>query len=383
MRATNRTSWVLAIGLVVTVLLASCGGGGGGDAPAGDGEVPIIRDDFDELDQQVWDIEGDGDWEVLPGGVLQLDTLQNTLLNMRLEEYQDGGWLETLTAVSARVRIDELEPSMNFELAVWEDAWVCFSEEGGSLVVELEVLGSWSGGQLVEQGRWYEITVELAGDTYNFFIDGQLVFTGDRSQWHDDAAFSLYADNALASIDYFEAYGTLDGVPVADFSGDPRSGEAPLTVQFTDESTGYVTEWLWDFGDGAMSMLENPSHTYTSEGEFTVSLTVEGPGGSDTETKAAYISVSAPGGGGDVILGVSDGEPSFEFPDEPGGQSYEVETSNIQYNTLGQVVSYDMLVTFSDTGHTYEIEVRDIVRNAFGDTVSYTATVNGEVCYYP
>lgn len=80
--------------------------------------------------------------------------------------------------------------------------------------------------------------------------------------------------------------------PVAAFSGSPTSGCAPLTVTFTDQSTGDITSWSWDFGDGSTSTLQNPSHEYTAPGTYTVALTVTGPGGSDTETKTDYISVS-------------------------------------------------------------------------------------------
>ncbi|MFC1717912.1 PKD domain-containing protein [Candidatus Poribacteria bacterium] len=80
--------------------------------------------------------------------------------------------------------------------------------------------------------------------------------------------------------------------PVANFSGIPTSGEAPLTVSFADMSTGEITEWFWEFGDGETSTQQNPSHTYLSDGAYTVSLTVTGPGGSDTRTYNDYINVA-------------------------------------------------------------------------------------------
>jgi PKD repeat protein len=80
--------------------------------------------------------------------------------------------------------------------------------------------------------------------------------------------------------------------PVADFTGSPTSGCVPLTVNFTDQSTGDITDWDWDFGDGGSSGAQNPSHQYTSGGTYTVALTVTGPGGSDTETKTNYITVN-------------------------------------------------------------------------------------------
>jgi len=78
----------------------------------------------------------------------------------------------------------------------------------------------------------------------------------------------------------------------ADFSATPTSGVAPLTVSFTNLSIGDWTSSSWDFGDGATSTDENPSHSYTTPGTYTVSLTVTGSGGSDTETKTDYIQVS-------------------------------------------------------------------------------------------
>ncbi|AKB34216.1 cell surface protein [Methanosarcina siciliae HI350] len=82
-------------------------------------------------------------------------------------------------------------------------------------------------------------------------------------------------------------------IPVADFNAAPLSGNSPLTVNFTDDSTGSPTSWSWDFGDGTNSTEQNPSHTYNSTGNYTVSLTVSNDGGSDSEVKIDYITVSS------------------------------------------------------------------------------------------
>jgi PKD repeat protein len=77
-------------------------------------------------------------------------------------------------------------------------------------------------------------------------------------------------------------------VPEADFAASANNGAAPFEVSFTDLSTGYPSAWEWDFGDGSTSAEQNPTHTYAA-GLYTVSLTIEGAGGSDTETKINYI----------------------------------------------------------------------------------------------
>jgi len=77
--------------------------------------------------------------------------------------------------------------------------------------------------------------------------------------------------------------------PEANFIASPTSGQAPLTVQFSDMSTGDITSRLWDFGDGETSREQHPFHTYNYEGTYTVTLTVEGPCGTDVATD--YIEV--------------------------------------------------------------------------------------------
>jgi hypothetical protein len=76
----------------------------------------------------------------------------------------------------------------------------------------------------------------------------------------------------------------------ADFAASPASGYLPLQVQFTDASTGVINSWLWNFGDGATSTEQSPSHTYTLAKSYKVSLTVTGPSGSSTSTAAIKVS---------------------------------------------------------------------------------------------
>ena len=85
----------------------------------------------------------------------------------------------------------------------------------------------------------------------------------------------------------FQTYTIL---PNADFSASATAGSAPLSVNFSDLSTGAPTSWLWSFGDSSTSTLQSPVHTYSIPGSYTVSLTVTNPSGSSTKTKSNYIS---------------------------------------------------------------------------------------------
>jgi serine protease len=106
---------------------------------------------------------------------------------------------------------------------------------------------------------------------------------------------SLTATSAACSDSVTQtAYVTVSDTPVADFSGSPTAGLTPLTVDFTDLSGGGATSWSWTFGDGGSSTAQSPSHTYTTAGTYSVSLSVSNACGSDAVTKVDYITVTDP-----------------------------------------------------------------------------------------
>lgn len=99
--------------------------------------------------------------------------------------------------------------------------------------------------------------------------------------------------NTLTRSQYVTVYES----PAADFTANNTSGCFPLRVQFTDISSpgngNTNTTWLWDFGNGTTSTLQNPFVTYTTAGSFTVTLRVTNDKGcSRTITRPNYITVT-------------------------------------------------------------------------------------------
>ncbi len=152
---------------------------------------------------------------------------------------------------------------------------------------------------------FYLLAVTSGWDTHKAFD----VFTkANQDYWTSSTNFQQGAEGALdAAADYgyscndvrlaFADVGitlVCPGPPVAEFSGTPTSGGAPLTVTFTDASTNTPTSWSWTFGDGGTSTQQNPVYTYTSSGSFNVTLTATNGNGSDSITKTGYITVAAP-----------------------------------------------------------------------------------------
>jgi len=117
--------------------------------------------------------------------------------------------------------------------------------------------------------------------------------------------------------------------PVVDFVADATT-TCSGTVSFTDQSTNQPVSWLWDFGDGNSSTSQNPVHTYTANGAYTVQLTATNATGSGEETKTSYIEVgllpvpTVSGGvvcapGGVVLLSATGPDNQYWYTEPFGG----------------------------------------------------------------
>lgn len=127
-------------------------------------------------------------------------------------------------------------------------------------------------------------------------------------------------------------------LPVANFTASVISGPVPLTVQFTDTSTGAPTSRSWNFGDGNTSSVQNPVHTYTSIGRYNVTLTATNSAGSDTLTRYRYITVQ-------------------DVPPDPARN----ETSRFHDNgTTVETVNGQQQVTFNQTASNGTVSGNDI-----------------------
>src|SRR5207247_8540197 len=80
---------------------------------------------------------------------------------------------------------------------------------------------------------------------------------------------------------------------VADFLADPANGLAPLSVNFTNLSSG-TANYSGDFGDSNTSTAVNPTNIYTNAGSYTVTLTAVGAGGTNVLVRSNYVVVTNP-----------------------------------------------------------------------------------------
>ncbi|WP_177187943.1 PKD domain-containing protein [Methanolobus profundi] len=163
--------------------------------------------------------------------------------------------------------------------------------------IQEEIPSGWELTEISDTGSYKEETTE--------WIWSSKMNSGDQKTViydltvPDDAEAGTYNLSGIGSaheIDDISIKGdhqiTVVGV-IADFTSNVTSGSAPLAVKFNDTSTA-ATSWQWDFdGDGTIDSIEqDPDHTYTEAGIYTVKLIATGEDGSETETKTDYITVS-------------------------------------------------------------------------------------------
>ena len=252
-----------------------------------------------------------GDVE-MPLTVTRTDTFQTASLNFMINTTPPSGGLfvadgakinSVLGATSPLITITDSDISMGDTITIDVSGLHAYVA-GGTLTDEnVEINDN------ATQATW---TGSVAGNvltltsTGNATVVGETVnvtFTGaGSSPWipntHGEQIVSLTAirtDGLGAGTFNFVIETTPPSgfMVVANFSATPTADIAPLTVTFTDTSLGNATSWNWDFGDGRdeNATVQNPVHTYTDVGTYTVTLTETNAYGSDVKTRWDYIHV--------------------------------------------------------------------------------------------
>ena len=144
---------------------------------------------------------------------------------------------------------------------------------------------------------------------------------------------------------------------VVSFTAAPASGNAPLTVQFTDQTTGPVSQWWWFFGDGHGSTKQNPTHTYTSEGVYTVYLVViKADNSYETLTKEACIKVGNPAPG-DKLTILEASHWDYDIPPETEFVTLDLAGEGVLYWTSFSIRDKDEVDWIVPQNHEHSIYI--------------------------
>lgn len=134
-----------------------------------------------------------------------------------------------------------------------------------------------------------QITSNKSGQSDPVIYSDRVVWVDSRNGYTVNGLFQTNENIYICTVSVIDP--SLK-TPVADFSANVTSGNAPLIVLFTDSSTGAPNFWHWYFGDGINSKHAlNATHTFTEPGNYDVSLTVTNENGSNTRIMPGYIAV--------------------------------------------------------------------------------------------
>ncbi len=304
--------------MVVEPLWLSFQGQRGGSAPAVQG-VTISNNGADVLN---WTASADGSWITLSetSGTAGPSAVSGIDVGVNLEGLAAGGYTGSVSvsAESGATETVEVELTVSEVILIANPGGPYTGVEGQAVMFD----GSNSGGVI----RLYEWDIDNNG-TYDYSSSAATqshVYT----EGHPYTVKMRVTDDVGATDEALAMADISDSLPAAGFTGSPRSGGAPLTVHFSNTSTGYdqPLTYEWDFdSDGTVdSTAESPSHAYSSAGSYTVTLLVtDSDESTDTLTRTGYITVTS--------------EPCSNPPVKIGSSSYT--TLQAAYDAAGDGIT--------------------------------------------
>ena len=184
-----------------------------------------------------------------------------------------------------------------------------------------------------------------------------------------DYTVTLTVTNSCGSVTTTQSI-NITTPPIANFSADITEGCAPLTVQFSDQSTSNTTGWSWSFPGGtpSSSIEQNPVVVYSSSGTFDVTLTVTNLAGSDEATEVGYVIIN------DI--------PVADFTSDVNGVTVSFTNNSIDGDTYEWDFGDNESSTSPNPEHQYDevgdYDVQLIVSNECGaDTIIQTVSIQG------
>jgi FOG: PKD repeat len=160
--------------------------------------------------------------------------------------------------------------------------------------------------------------------TFQNVVTGATTYSGGTSEnittHHDIKKSGVYnvtlavwgseGNDTLTKVAYVTANKGSSNTPIADFTASSTYGNAPLNVSFNDNSTD-ATSWYWKFGDGNISRERNPTHNYSTEGNYTVILAVNNTNGWSAKTQEITVQNGLPA----VDFSADNSSGSVQFTD--------------------------------------------------------------------
>jgi len=279
------------------------------------------------------------------GGIMNF-TIINEFSASSSNTQNDGGYVDFTAECLKTISLEE-DSSYTFEITTWYNGhdykgFIDFNNDGDFLDPNEEVFSganppniNGANGVNTSTGNG-TLTIPISNGT-NILANTPLRFriiseltsvTGNIT----DACYNpFYAQAEDYQLVISQSNATLN----ADFTANNINICLTDVVTFNDASAGNPTSWIWDFGDGNSSSLQNPTHTYSSAGTYNVSLIVSDGTITDTETKTGFITVGSSVNSQEIIVSCD----NFNW----NGKNYSVSGNYI--DTLQTSIGCDSIVT--------------------------------------
>ncbi|MDH7444459.1 glycoside hydrolase family 48 protein [Aquimarina sp. 2201CG14-23] len=188
------------------------------------------------------------------------------------------------------------------------------------------------------------------------------------------------SDGANTSSEFTRTITVLDGniAPIAEFSANPTTGVAPVTVSFdasgSSDENGDSLTYIWDFGDGETGSGISVNHEYTTIGEFEAKLTVSDGSKEDSKTTSIIVTDGSPVAS--FTMSADSGIIPLDVVFDASGSS-DPAGGNLTYSwDLGNGDTASTVTTSTTYTEVGQVTVRLTVTNAAGDTDSETKTIS-------
>ncbi len=325
------------------------------------------------------------------GGVITLEANGGTGGTIYWQNTTSGG---TSTTDASDLEIVSISGTYYFRA---QSAEGCWGNEGSADITihpELTVTMS-STDESAPGANDGSVTFDFIGGTPNYFYNFASLYsetTSATTQIFPDLAGGTYCvtviDDNGCEVNDCETVNTNGAAPVANFTAGPTTGCDILTVEFTDLSSNAPISWAWTFGDGEISIEQDPYHIYNSPGTYSVTLEATNAVGSNSITMTDYIVVGetptidytvTPASGeltadGGIDVTVTDGTEPYDIVWDHDA----METSLI----LTDLVSGDYYITVTEndgceaTEHIVVNWVNGILESEFGYSIYPNPTEN-------
>lgn len=237
--------------------------------------------------------------------------------------------------------------------------------------------------------QFTDTSVDLDGSVTSWswdFGDGSLsTLQSPSHQYDDDGTYGVsltVTDDDGATDTVSMDVSVANEPPTADFTCQPTQAYPNEQIDFTDQSTdsdGTISSWLWDFGDGASSVDQNPTHAYSDPGTYTVTIVVTDDDG-DTDAYGDTVTILTSGGGNippSADFSYTPQDPyagqDIEFTDESSDADGSVASWSWDFGDGTTSIEKNPTHRYSDPG-TYTVTLT--VEDDDGETDSDTASIS-------